>query len=261
MARIQQSIDIQVPVHNVYNQLTQFEEYPRFMQDVEAVHQLDDTHLHWTTRVSNRNVEWETAITEQVPDRCIAWKNTRVPSTTSRIEVRPVGPEAARVTLTLDLEPEQVADAPASFSADDMAQRLEQDLTRLKKFIESQGSESGAWRGEVHDEKVTRRDRDTRRKVSDGEPARTTQSEASLSQPAGDASEDERFSVAEEVNLDQQSGDVRRMGQMPQETDAAGPAATNSSEAMAESMKQDRNDAKDKKNLKEPVERSVPPSP
>ncbi|HEY0844296.1 MAG TPA: SRPBCC family protein [Noviherbaspirillum sp.] len=137
MATIQQSIDINVPVHTAYNQLTQFEDYPRFMEEVEAVRQIDDTHLHWKTVMSNRPVEWDAEITEQEPDRCIAWRNVSGPTNTGKVEVEPAGPDSSRVTLTIQVEPEQVPGSSADNGEQQMAQRLRLDLARLKEFIES----------------------------------------------------------------------------------------------------------------------------
>jgi uncharacterized membrane protein len=151
MTTVQQSIDIRVPVHTAYNQLTQFEDYPQFMDDVEAVQQIDDTHLHWKTSMSNRPVEWDAEITEQEPDRCIAWHNTSGPSSSARVEVQPLSEDVSRVTFTLESEPQQVPGLPAGGSAQEIAQRLKTDLARFKDFIEQRGSETGAWRGEVHD--------------------------------------------------------------------------------------------------------------
>lgn len=144
MATIQQSIDIKVPVHTVYSQLTQFEEYPRFMEEVEAVRQIDDTHLHWTTVMSNRSVEWDAEITEQEPDRCIAWRNTSGPTNAGKVEMQPVGPGASRITLTLEAEQEQVPGSFAGGSAQEMAQRLKKDLARLKQLIETRGGQAAA---------------------------------------------------------------------------------------------------------------------
>lgn len=146
MARIQQSIDIKLPLHKVYQQLTQFEDYPRFMEEVEAVRRLDDTHLHWTTRMANRSVEWDAEITEQEPDRCIAWRNVSGPTNTGKVEVQAVGPDTARVTCTLESAPEQVPGSPAGNSEQEMAQRLRLDLARLKDLIEAPAAESGSAR-------------------------------------------------------------------------------------------------------------------
>ena len=150
MATVQQSIDIRVPVQAAYNQLTQFEDYPQFMEEVEAVQQIDDTHLHWTTTMSNRPVEWDAEITEQEPDRCIAWHNTSGPSNSARVEVQPLGDDASRVIFTFESEAQQVPGSSAGNSEQELAQRLKMDLARLKDFIERRGSETGAWRGEVH---------------------------------------------------------------------------------------------------------------
>jgi hemerythrin superfamily protein len=136
MARIQQSIDIGVPAHIAYLRLTQFEDYPCFMDEVESVRRLDDTHLHWTTRMANRSVEWDAEITERDPDHCIAWRNTSGPTNTGRVEVQEAGPDASRVICTIESAPEQVPGSMAGESGQDMEQRLRLDMARMKDFIE-----------------------------------------------------------------------------------------------------------------------------
>ena len=148
MPRIQKSIEVSVPVHALYARLTQFEDYPRFMSDVETVRRLDDTHLHWTTRISHRDVEWDAAIIEQVPDRCIAWQNTSGPTNAGKVELEPAGPDTSRVILTLEAELEQVPGSSTGNSETEMSQRLQEDLLRLKDFVEN--SMSGSRREDVH---------------------------------------------------------------------------------------------------------------
>jgi hypothetical protein len=283
MARIQQSIDIGVPVHVVYNQLTQFEDYPRFMQDVETVHQLDDTHLHWSAKMSYQPLEWDSEIVEQIPDRCIAWRNAGGPMQSGKVEVRPVGQDKARVTMTVECDPAQVPAERAGAPEEMVAQRLEDDLARFKTFLEERGAETGEWRGEVHGAEVTRRDRDAHSPQAAGESMgktvgrtadeqresaqtsssagrqtqQTTQSPSSLSQSSSDDAEDGRYSVAEEQNFDQQSSQARRVGQMPLDFNAPLPGETDPADAMAGTVKQDD---QSQSGLKQSIERAVPPS-
>jgi uncharacterized membrane protein len=269
MATIQRSIEINVPVHTVYNQLTQFEDYPQFMEKVAAVQQLDDTHLHWTTTMSNGPVEWDAEITEQESDRCIAWHNTSGPTVAGRVEVESAGPDLSRVTFMLKAEPVQVPGSQANSSDEDMAQWLQHDLARLKDFMESRGSETGAWRGEVHDAQVTMRDRDAKGQgnLAAGQrqaraPAdESMQSDYSLSKSTDDGSADDgRFSIAAEVNLDQQSDQARRVGWMPKDSDAEHNGATSAADAMGQAMQKDEQGGKDAETLKSSIKRAVPPS-
>jgi hypothetical protein len=151
MARIQQSVDISVPARVAYNQLTQFEDYPRFMQEVESAQQVDDTHVRWTTRIGQQKRDWNSEIIEQQPDQCIAWRNLEGPVNTGRVDVEALGEQAARVTFTLE------ADGAHSGTEGDhaMAKQVQEDLQRLKQMMEAQGHESGAWRGEVHGGQLT----------------------------------------------------------------------------------------------------------
>lgn len=155
MPRIQQSVEVNLPVRVIYNQLTQFEDYPRFMQDVELVQQVDDTHLHWKAKMADQDMEWDAEITEQIPDQCIAWHNMSGPKNAGRIEVQPAGPDMSRVTMTMDAEQGQVPGSSAGGGENEMSQRLADNLTRLKEFIENRGSETGEWRGEIRGAQVT----------------------------------------------------------------------------------------------------------
>jgi hypothetical protein len=139
MASIQQSIQINAAAHAVYQQLTRFEDYPQFMEDVQAVQKTDDTHLHWITRMANRPVEWDAEITEQRSDRCIAWHNISGPTNAGKVEVQEIGPDSSQVMFTLDSGAEQVPGSMAGYTEADLEQRLKLDLTRLKDMMESQG--------------------------------------------------------------------------------------------------------------------------
>src|SRR5690606_25877437 len=106
MASIEKSIEVNVPVHTAYNQWTQFEEFPRFMEGVEEVRQLDDTHLHWRARIGGKEEEWDAVITEQVPDQRIAWTNTSGARNAGVITFHKLDPERTKLMLQVDYEPE-----------------------------------------------------------------------------------------------------------------------------------------------------------
>ena len=151
MARIEQSIEINVPVSTAYHQLTQFEQYPRFMEDVEEVRQLDDTHLHWHTKAGNLDMEWDAEITQQVPDRCIAWRNLNGPRYEGRIELRPTDKDRTEVKLTMECDPKQQILAQHGDAQKAIVERTEHDLARFKKFIEKLGKETHDWLGKIKD--------------------------------------------------------------------------------------------------------------
>lgn len=150
MERIEKSIEVQCPVRTVYNQWTQFEEFPRFMAGVKEVKQLDDTHVHWHAEIWGKDKEWDAEITEQVPDQKIAWRSTtqEVPNA-GMVRFEPLAPDKTRVRLTMEYEPkgivENVGDALGIMTA-----RVQNTVEDFKQFIESRGQETGAWRGEVH---------------------------------------------------------------------------------------------------------------
>jgi uncharacterized membrane protein len=160
MARIQQSIELRVPASVAYNQLTQFEDYPRFMEEVQSARQLDDTHVHWTTKIGSHSRDWDSEIIEQQPDRCIAWRNVEGPVNTGRVDVEPLGNDSSRVSFTIEAEDAGGSGPGAADAEGALAQQVQANLQRLKQMIESSGGETGAWRGEVHGGQVTMRARD-----------------------------------------------------------------------------------------------------
>lgn len=149
MTQIRHSIDVNVPLRSVYNQWTQFEDFPRFMEGVHEVWQLDDTHLHWRAHRQGREIEWDSEIVEQIPDQLIAWRDIGGPGNHGNLRFFPLTEDATRVELEISL----AARLPASEHAQhetDLRRRVEQDLMRFKDMLETQGLESGAWRGEIH---------------------------------------------------------------------------------------------------------------
>jgi len=148
MSTIEKSIEVNVPVRTAYNQWTQFEEFPKFMEGVQEVRQLDNTHLHWKAQIAGKDTHWNAVITEQRPDERIAWKSTEGAKNAGVVTFHRLSDQKSKVMLQLDYEPqgavENVGDAVGAVSI-----RIAGDLKRFKEFIEAQGQESGAWRGQV----------------------------------------------------------------------------------------------------------------
>jgi uncharacterized membrane protein len=143
---IEESIEVDVPVSTAYNQWTQFEEFPSFMDAVESVRQLDDTRLHWVAEIGGERREWDAEITEQLPDERVAWKGEGGPS--GVVTFHRLDEGSSKVMVQLDYEPEGIKETVGSATGSD-ARQVKGDLERFKHFIESRGSETGAWRGEV----------------------------------------------------------------------------------------------------------------
>src|SRR5688572_9143988 len=150
MAHIEKSIEVRVPLRTAYNQWTQFEEFPRFMDGVEAVKQLDDKRLHWRAKVGGKTVEWTAEITDQVPDSRIAWRSTSGTRNAGIVSFQPIDGTRTRATLRIEYDPEGVAENVGD-ALGIVSRRVEGDLERFKKFIETRGVETGAWRGEIHE--------------------------------------------------------------------------------------------------------------
>ena len=148
MARIEESIEVNVPVATAYNQWTQFEEFPQFMEGVEEVRQLDDTHLHWVVSHKGQRHEFDAEISEQRPDERVAWRTTDGKSHAGVVTFHRLDDNRCMIMVQMDWEPEGMLETLGSaLGSDD--RRVKEDLARFKELIERRGSESGAWRGEV----------------------------------------------------------------------------------------------------------------
>jgi len=151
MATVEKSIDVRVPVRTAYNQWTQFEEFPRFMEGVKEVHQVDDTHLHWVADIAGKTEEWDARITEQSPDQRVAWAAESGTMNAGVVTFHKLDPETTRVMLQLEYDPAGLVETVGD-KLGFVARRIEGDLGRFKEFIEERGRETGAWRGEVKED-------------------------------------------------------------------------------------------------------------
>jgi uncharacterized membrane protein len=148
MSTIQQSVEVDVPVSTAYNQWTQFESFPQFMEGVEEIQQLDPTHTHWKTKIGGVTREFDAEITEQHPDERVAWHSTDGPHQAGVVTFHRLGEGRSKVMLQLDFEPEGLAEKVGDKTGL-VESRVSGDLNRFKEFIEARGAESGAWRGDV----------------------------------------------------------------------------------------------------------------
>lgn len=146
MSDHQKSIVVDRPVTTVYNQWTQFEEFPQFMEGVEQVTQLDDKRLHWVAEIAGARREWDAEIVDQVPDRRIAWRSLDGTPNGGVVTFTPEG-NGTRVNLDLDVEPQGVVEKIGD-KLGFVSKQAEGDLKRFKQFIESRGAETGGWRGQ-----------------------------------------------------------------------------------------------------------------
>src|SRR5579859_1096625 len=105
MASVNDNIEVSKPVHTVYDQWTQFEEFPKFMQGVKEVKQLNDKRLYWHAEIAGKDEKWEADITEQVPDKLIAWHSISGAPNGGRVAFESLGNDRTRITLTIDYEP------------------------------------------------------------------------------------------------------------------------------------------------------------
>lgn len=148
MHTVSSDIDIDAPVHTVYNQWTQFTDFPAFMSAVEHVDQLTDTTTRWRVKIGGVEREFDAEITEQLPDERIAWKSTSGPQHAGVVTFHRLNDEQTRVRLQLDWDPEGFVEQAGALLGIDQAQ-TSADLKRFKELLHSNGFATGSWRGEI----------------------------------------------------------------------------------------------------------------
>ncbi len=152
---IEQEIEVEVPVSTAYNQWTQFEEFPSFMEGVDEVTQLDNTLLHWAATVAGKKAEWDAKIIEQVPDRRIVWESVDGKQTRGTVTFESAGSASrTRIRLNMSYTPDGLTEKVGSAVGLD-GRRVRGDLERFRELIEGRKVEAGAWRGEIKDGETT----------------------------------------------------------------------------------------------------------
>jgi uncharacterized membrane protein len=177
MDHVEKAIEVEAPIRTVYNQWTQFEEFPRFMQGVEEVKQLDDKRLRWRAEIAGKLVEWDAEIFEQIPDQRVAWRSVTGELNTGMVNFEPLGENRTRVSVRINYKPEGALEKLGS-ALGVVSQRVEGDLERFKEFIESRGRETGAWRGQIEGRHV-----ETRGETNEGGEPRSKRQFASTETP------------------------------------------------------------------------------
>ena len=142
MGEVKKSIEVEVPVSTAYNQ------WPQFMENVESVEQLDDTHLRWVAEIGGRREEWTAEITHQEPDSHIAWRSTEGKENSGDVRFDSLGDDRTRIQVVMNWEPEGIVEATAEKIGRDEG-AVKADLERFKEMVENRGVESGSWRGQV----------------------------------------------------------------------------------------------------------------
>ena len=152
MPKVQDSIEVQAPVRRAYNQWTQFEEFPKFMEGIQSVRQLDDTHVQWVAEIRGKTSRWTSEITEQQPDKKVAWKTIDGEvKNDGVVSFEQVAGSQTRVNVQMDVESESTVENVAGDLLGVVKRQVRGDLERFKQLIESRDEETGAWRGEVQE--------------------------------------------------------------------------------------------------------------
>jgi uncharacterized membrane protein len=153
LASITREIDLAVPVRMAYNRWTLFETFPQFMEGVKEVRQLDDKRLLWRAEIGGQEETWEAEIVEQEPDRKIAWRSVSGTPTAGAVVFEPTDDGHCRIMLTMQYEPQGLTETVGSALGFD-GRKVAGDLNRFKELVESQGVETGGYRGQIEGDQV-----------------------------------------------------------------------------------------------------------
>lgn len=146
--RIEESIDLAVPVRTAYSRWTQFTEFPRFVPSIESVEQLDERHVRFHARLGARDQEWETEICEQIPDERIAWKSE---ASSGVVTFERVNDRHSRISFEAEYELDGLlADASSTLGVG--RHRVLHALERFKDLVEELGRDTPGWRFPAPDE-------------------------------------------------------------------------------------------------------------
>jgi len=148
MSTIEASSDVDVPVRVAYNQWTQFESFPRFMDGVQRIDRPQSTMTHWVTRLGPKTYKFDAEIVEQRPDQGVSWRSLGRPCHSGAVTFRELGENRVRVTLRIDFTPQGLMER-AGDSLGIIRRRVHNDLKSFKQYIEGQGRETGEWRGAI----------------------------------------------------------------------------------------------------------------
>ena len=155
MSRITQAIEVDVPVRVAYDQWTQFESFPKFMDGIDKVEQLDDKRLEWTATIASKTKHWRAEIVDQQPDRLVSWRSTSGARNDGEVRFEPITADRTRIVLELDVEPDGLIET-AGEALGVVDRQVRGDLERFKEFIELRREPTGAWRGRVDDGRIDR---------------------------------------------------------------------------------------------------------
>jgi hypothetical protein len=147
---VQQSMDVGVPVETVYNQWTQFEDWPSFMHRVTRVEQDDPCTVSFTTKIWGKSKQFTADIETQRPDERIKWRVMDGITHSGVVTFHELAPRLTRVELNVDVDPGSLLEKAAR-GMRNIKRAMRADLHRFKAYIEMQEVETGAWRGVIED--------------------------------------------------------------------------------------------------------------
>ena len=122
---------------------------PTFMENVVRIDRRDDRRSHWVVKApGGHTVEWDVAVTEDIPERVLAWQSEPGADIahSGRIEFRDAGARGTVVTATILYDPPAgtVGKLIAKLFQREPAIQARRDLRRFKQLMETGEIATGA---------------------------------------------------------------------------------------------------------------------
>jgi Mg-chelatase subunit ChlI len=205
---VQQDIDIGVPLSIVYNEWTQFENWPQFMHRVTSASQQDETHVAFKAKIWGKTKEFTAEITEQRPDERIQWEVVEGISHKGVVTFHELAPRLTRVEVSLDVEPGSMIEKAAR-GMRFVKRAVRADLARFKAHVLMEEEASGEWRGEIEEGDVKSESSSSESSSSSGTSSRRGSRSASN---GGSGSSSGRGRASSSSNGDSSGSGSRRSG-------------------------------------------------
>lgn len=218
-----EDIHIGVPVDVVYNQWTQFQEFSSFMKGVESVDQTDEVETNWKVKVFKSRRSWTAKVTEQIPDRRIAWTTEGAKGTTKGVVTfHPLADDLTQVLLVIEYYPQGLFEKTGNiWRAGGRRARL--DLKHFRRFVMMSGEATGSWRGEIRDGEVVRGpDEEEPEEQQPQDTAEEQSEDESSEEPSEDEEEDEYEDDDEYEDEDEEPDEDEEADEGAREPEPAG---------------------------------------
>jgi len=141
-ALVGRAVTINRPAAELYAYFRDFSNLATFMENVVRIDVHDDTRSHWVVKApAGQTVEWDAIVTEDQPDRLIAWTSAEgadIPNS-GRVEFREAGARGTVVEATILYDPPGgvIGKVIAKMFQREPNMQARQDLKRFKQLMET----------------------------------------------------------------------------------------------------------------------------